>query len=173
MSVLVEAISVVVPIPVLEAAYPGGLAQYERDCPNGTFCADEQLTRIGFMTPADVGAFVERLESLGIVHQRDGRAADLVVVDQIHGPTSQCDWIEGGRHPDGYSAVWRAGTVPGWFAHPKGWRIGQSSQLIFAPDAEADERFLRLARDKNLETVLDYETGKQLYIGRVRRPADS
>jgi hypothetical protein len=44
---------------------------------------------------------------------------------------------------------------------------------MFAPNAEADERFLGLARDKNLETVLDYETGKQLYIGRVRRPADS
>jgi hypothetical protein len=54
---------------------------------------------------------VERLESLGIVHQRDGRAADLVVVDQIHGPTSQCDWIEGGRHPDGYSAVVRASRL--------------------------------------------------------------
>jgi len=168
MSVLVEAISVVVPIPVLEAVYPGGVAQYERDCPNGTFCADEHLTRVGFMAPAEVRAFVERLESLGLVHLRDRQAVDLVVVDQVHGPTSPCDWIDGGKHPDGYSAVWRAGTVPGWFAHPKGWQLGQSTQLLLSPNSEAEERFLGLCRDNDLETVLDYKTGKQLYIGRVR-----
>jgi hypothetical protein len=74
MCVLVEAISVVVPIAVLEKKYPRGAAQYERDCPNGTYCADEHLTRVGFMVPGDVGAFVERLSRLGLVFQLDGRS---------------------------------------------------------------------------------------------------
>jgi hypothetical protein len=172
MSVLVEAISVIVPITVLEAKYPGGVAQYERDCPNATYCADEHLTRVGFMAPADTLAFVERLERLGLVHLRDGRAVDIVVVDQLRGPTSVCDWIAAGRHADGYAAAWLAHTVPGWFAHPKGWTVDQSAQMRFVSNEEADERILGLSRDENLETVLDYETGKQLYIGRVR-PRDA
>ena len=172
MSVLVEAISVIVPLTVLEAKYPGGAAQYERDCPNATYCADEHLSRVGFMAPEDVGIYVGRLERLGLLHVHESRAVDFVVVDQLKGPTTQCDWIEGGKHPDGYSAVWRAGTVPGWFAHPKGWKPGQSSQLTFTPNEEAEERFLRLARDRGLETLLDYKTGKQVYIGRVDPPSE-
>ena len=72
MSIVIEAISVVVPIAVLESKYPGGAARYESDCPNGTYCADEHLSRIGFMVPADVRAFVEHLSHLGLVHQDEG-----------------------------------------------------------------------------------------------------
>lgn len=168
MSVLVEAISVVVPTAVLEKKYPGGAAQYERDCPNVTFCADEHLTRIGFMVPGDVGEFVERLSRLGLVFQRDGRSADIVVVDQLHGPTTLCDWLESGRHPDGYSAAWLAGTEPGALAHPPGWTPAQSAAMNFVSNESARDRLQVLANEENLETVLDYETGKQVFRGRVR-----
>jgi hypothetical protein len=167
MSVLVEAISVIVPRVVLEAKYPGGTAQYQRDCPNRTYCADEHLTRIGFMAPADVQEFVSALEKVGLVHQRDGQALDLVVVDQRRGPTTPCRWVEAGRHPDGYSAAWLAGTIPGWFAHPKGWTVQNSKQLELSTTEEAEQRFLRIAREKNVETLLDYFTGKQMYMGRT------
>jgi hypothetical protein len=168
MSVLVEAISVVVATAVLEKKYPGGAAQYERDCPNVTFCADEHLTRIGFMVPGDVGAFVVRLSRLGLVFQRDGRSADIVVVDQLHGPTTLCDWLESGRHPDGYSAAWLAGTEPGALAHPPGWTPAQSAAMNFVSNESARDRLQVLANEENLETVLDYETGKQVFRGRVR-----
>jgi hypothetical protein len=42
--------------------------------------------------------------------------------------------------------------------------------MRFVSNEEADDRILGLSRDENLETFLDYETGKQLYIGRVRPP---
>jgi hypothetical protein len=172
MSVLIEAISVIVPRLVLEAKYPGGVSQYEQDCPNGTYCADEHLSRVGFMAPPDARGFIEGLEQLGFIHVKHGQAVDLVVVDQFRGPTTRCDWIEGGRYPNEYSAVWLAGTIPGGFVHPSGWRVGQSSKMHFTPNSEVDERFVRLAREKNLETLLDYKTGKQVYVGRVPSPSD-
>jgi hypothetical protein len=171
MSVLVEAISVIVRRSSVESRYPGGNAQYERDCPNRTFCADEHLTRVGFMAPLDVKSFVEQLGKLGFVHVRDGKAIDIAVVDQMHGPTAECDWLEAGKHPDGYAAAWLAGTLPGGFCHPEGWQVGQSSKLTFSPNTEVDERFIRLAREDNVDTLLDLETGRERFIGRVK-PTD-
>lgn len=171
MSVLVEAISVIVPIVMVNAKYPGGVDQYSRDCPNKTFCADEHLTRVGFMAPADVRPFVEQLESLGFVHVRDGLAVELVVIDQFQGPTCQCTWIQAGKHPDGYSAAWLAETVPGWFEHPAGWTPEQSRKMQFSPNAEVEGRFLHLGKTGVSDVLLDYQTGKQVYMGRVRREA--
>ena len=82
MAVLVEAISVIIPLTVLDVKDPGGRAHYERDCPNKTFCADEYLSRVGFMVPDDVRAFVHGLSEIGLVHTDRGQAIDLVVVDQ-------------------------------------------------------------------------------------------
>ena len=62
----------------LESLYPGGVSGYAADCPNRTFCSDGVLTRVGFMTPDDVGAFLERLETRGLVFLHDGVAADTV-----------------------------------------------------------------------------------------------
>ena len=87
MAVLVEALSVIVRNATLESLYPGGVSGYAADCPNRTFCSDGVLTRVGFMTPDDVGAFLERLETRGLVFLHDGAAADIAVVDQHEGPT--------------------------------------------------------------------------------------
>jgi len=62
MSVLVEAISVIVRISTLRDKYPSGVDAYRALCPNRTYCADEPLTRIGFMVPDDVRGFVKILE---------------------------------------------------------------------------------------------------------------
>ncbi len=62
MAVLIEGISVVVPVDVLEEKYPGGLDAYANDCPNQTFCCDGELTRVGFMTPVDVGLDKHKLK---------------------------------------------------------------------------------------------------------------
>jgi hypothetical protein len=167
MSVLVEALNVIVPVAVLNAKYKGDAVAYGRDCPNRTFCTDGYLTRVGFMTPCDVQSCVEGLERSGFVHRRGGDAAEMGVVDEYRGPTCPCPWIQGGRHRDGYSAVWLTGGVPGPFAHPPGWKVGHLSNLVFTPTEETKDRFFTLALEDNVETVLDLKTGKQQYIGRV------
>lgn len=171
MSVLIEAISVVARRAAIEDKYPGGLTAFKSDCPNSTFCADEYLVRIGFMTPEDVEGFVRIVAANGLAHLHDGAAVDLVVIDQLHGPTTPCDWIEAGRHPDGYSAAWLAGTTPGWLAVPDGWAVSQSRELKFVPSSDAANRILRLTQENGIDVVLDLETGRQGYIGRVSPPS--
>ena len=51
MSVLIEAISVVIQLEAVERFYPGGLEGLIESPPNGTLCHDDQLVRVGFMTP--------------------------------------------------------------------------------------------------------------------------
>lgn len=167
-SVLAEAISVVVPISILNSKYPGGVESYRRGCPNRTFCADQHLTRIGFMTPTDVEAFVTALERSGLVHRRGGQAVDLAVVDQHRGPTTPCEWIQGGKHPAGYSAVWLAGTEPGALAAPPDWKPSQSAEMHFVSNEDVGERFLGLSSKDGLDVMLDFQTGKELFLGRVQ-----
>ena len=54
MAVLVEAISVIVRAAAIHQKYPGGWEAFKRIIPNQTLCADNELVRIGFMTPDDV-----------------------------------------------------------------------------------------------------------------------
>jgi hypothetical protein len=172
MSVLVVAYSVVVPVPVLERKYRGGLRRYRLDCPNRTFCADEHLTSVAFLQLPDVDAFLAHLGRLGLIHIEDGHARDVVVVDQLHGPLSRCSWIEGGRYPRGYSAVWRQGTQPGRIALPDGWTLEKASQLTRVPDDELEVRLLKVGQGDQLETYLDLKTGKLLHGNRTRPPGD-
>ncbi|HEV8400253.1 MAG TPA: hypothetical protein VGQ18_10490 [Gemmatimonadales bacterium] len=151
----------------LEAKYPNGLEGYRRDCPNATFCADGELTRIGFMVPADVQVWINHLTSVGLLFIVDGEAADFVVVDQFKGATTPCSWLSGGRHPAGFSAVWLAGTDPGEVAHPPGWTPSQSASLTFVPIAEVSDRVLPLTSAGVMDVLLDFKTGKEVYIGRV------
>ena len=56
MAVLVEGFSVIVRKEALERNFPGGLDAYQRQLPNRTYCADDQLCRVGFMAQADAMA---------------------------------------------------------------------------------------------------------------------
>lgn len=156
MSVLVEAISIVVRRDALERAYRGGVAAYEADCPNQTFCADEHLTRVGFMTPDDARYFVEHLEDRGLTFLDGERSVDIAVLFQGRGLMMPCDWIEHGRHPDGYEMCWLAGTEPGSPAVPEGWTPDRSRR-IHRVSTEGEATHIRPG----------IEPGDELYVGRV------
>jgi hypothetical protein len=57
MAVLNEGYSVVVRNATIAAKYPGDMAAYQRECPNATFCADDHVSRVGFMVLQDAQAF--------------------------------------------------------------------------------------------------------------------
>jgi hypothetical protein len=101
MSVLVEAITVIVRAENLNRRYPGGLAALAAAAPNQTFRSDGQLAAIGFVTPSDVDVYIISLEEVGIRFVAKGRSRDIVVIDQINDPTTPCDWIEAATEPDG------------------------------------------------------------------------
>jgi hypothetical protein len=166
-SVLAEALSVIIKRSTLEAKYPGGIEGYRRACPNGTFCADENLTRVGFMVPADVQGWLDHLENAGLVFIVAGMAIEIVVVDQFKGATAPCLWLKGGRSSMGYSAVWLAGTEPGELAHPPGWTPSRSASLTFVSNEDVTDRVLHMTSADGIDVLLDLKSGKEVYVGRV------
>lgn len=165
MAVLLEALSVIVRNATLESRYPGGVSGYAADCPNRTFCSDGVLTRVGFMTPDDVGAFLERLETRGLVFLHDGVAADIAVVDQHEGPTTVCDWLAVGEDAAGIRCCWLRGSARGALATPVGWTPGQ--RLNFVPSGELDRRLTFVESRNGLDVWRDEATGKLVYAGRT------
>jgi hypothetical protein len=175
MAVLIEAISVVVRMDAIRERYPGGWEAFRDAVPNRTLCCDDELARIGFMTPADAKSFVERLEASGLAYLTDGQAQDIVVVDQMCGPTMRCDWVGYGTihlGRDGQSPV-KVCRLKGSDVHvmfgPDGWAYeGSLSQTFgFAPTG-AEGRSLRFLRHENgLDVYLNLLTGKEAFVGRT------
>lgn len=170
MSVLIEALSVVVPVSILEEKFPGGSHTYAAASPNATYCRDDHLTRIGFMAPADVARFIGNLEALGLIFVVEGAARDIAVVDQFTGPTVRCPWFIGGRHPAGYSIGWLRGTPPGTLCAPQHWSPDQSRSMQFVRNEELTARMLPLGKQGGVDVVLDFETGRELHLGSPEPP---
>ena len=168
MGVLAEAISVMVPVSVLDAKYPGGRVQYVDDAPNATYCCDCHLTRIGFMVPEDVQRFVGYLATCDIRHIVAGKSVDCVVVDQTRGPTAPCEWLEFAVHEAGFGIAWIKGTPAQPMYAPDAWSIEQSQQVEFVAGADVPDRLVPLAREDGNDVYLDLATGREGYVGRVR-----
>jgi hypothetical protein len=171
MAVLIEAISVVVPVDVLEEQYPGGCAAFEAYCPNSTFCCDGHLARVGFMTPADTGAFIGELERKGLTPMDSGRWRDLAVVDQhSKSATAPCDWLSVGYKFDGpvFALLEGDNREPIEIAVPAGWRFegSLSQQGIFTPSEQKEKRYEFLRTEGMVEVYRDRETGKEVFVGR-------
>ncbi len=146
MAVLVEAISVVIKASSIAGRFPGGLENFAQHIPNRTLCADGEVVRVGFMDPADVKVYIEKLASVGLRHLTDaGSADDLVVVDQMRGLTSPCEWAEIGVIPWQGDATRRVlacrmkGSALTKVSVPESWVYSQSytSKLSFKSPGEA------------------------------------
>lgn len=170
MAVLVEAISVIVRRDALDARYAGGSDRYVADCPNATACADAHLVRVGFMDPASVGEHVRALEGHGLVHlDHDHRAHDMVVIDQLHGPTSACEWVDYGHISiDGntIAAARFAEDQSSQFFTPTGWCYDNSLTKThrFIPSDEAGRTVKFVREHDGISEYIDLETGKPLFL---------
>ena len=132
MAVLVEGISVVVRVERIKLAARGGWSAFVKNVPNRTLCTDGELARAGFMVRQDAAAYVDQLQRSGLVHLAHGKPFDFVVVDQLRGPTSPCDWVHFGvawadDNPTKLIAVCRLreGTTE-TIATPQGWSYDES-----------------------------------------------
>jgi len=169
--VLVEALSVVIRREAVEDRFPGGWQGFLRQIPNRTLCCDRDLARVGFMNPADVGAYVSTLEAGGLVFQKDDQAVDFVVVDQFRGPTLPASWLKYGRIETGgmkINACWLAERVPAEIALPEGWKYegSLSDTGIFVASDTMNDRMKFLRRENSLDVYLDQRTGKEVFVGR-------
>ena len=184
MAVLVEAISVIVRRDAISARFSGGWRQFLAIVPNSTLCSDEDLARVGFMSPPDIEAFVRRLENGGLTFVRDGQAVDIAVVDQIRGPTMPAEWLEFVRLSLGgtenkIAACWLfEGPRMGWGIHmptkeitiatPDGWYYEDSlsANFKFVKNEEMQEKLKFLRHENGTDVYLDRSTGKDVYVGR-------
>jgi hypothetical protein len=172
MAILIEAINVVVRLETLRERYPGGVEGFQNDCPNRSYCADESLARVGFLEPAEMEAFGDKLEEAGLNGMLEGNCHDFVIVDQVHGPIAPCDWFEWGRHSDGFHIGWLAGSEPSTVYVPQGWTVEDALNLdgLEARDTSRDRDGLEFIREGDeMDVYRDPESGQEVYM--ARRPA--
>lgn len=176
MAVLVEGISVIVRRKSIEDKCPLGWNGFVDNMPNATLCADDEIARVGFMTPQDVKDFIEHLESCGLVFREDNKAVDIAVADQIGGLTLQCDWLEFGQvtlNESGtrVAACRYAGSHSTQLITPENWQYEESlsNTHVFAPSETLDETLKFLRHENGLDIYLNLVTGKEVYAGRTTR----
>ena len=176
MSVLIEAISVIIQRRAIEDRYPGGLSGFLEAQPNAMVCYDDHLVRIGFMDPRDVRDYISQLEARGLVFDPDGGGGDLCFVDQLQGLTGDCDWLVSEHWvlgPDAeVSSVRHADDDSTGLALPGDWKFegSFSDKFIYVPAEEMSERLKPLGEEDGVRAFLDRQTGKKVYLGSARPP---
>ena len=174
MAVLAEGISVVVRFDAIARLMDDDWARFVAIVPNLTLCCDNELARVGFMVPADAEAFVKTLESHGFRYVEDGKAVDLVVVDQQQGLLVPCVWVECAHYQcneagEGALGCRLLGGAEETFFAPEGWAFeGSLSQTFgFQPTGAREQRYRLLRNENGLDVYLDLETGREVYAGRT------
>ena len=186
MAVLVEAISVIVRRDAVNARFSGGWRGFLACVPNSSLCTDEDLARVGFMSPPDIEEFVRHLERGGLTFLHNGQAVDIVVVDQMRGPTVPVDWLEFARISfdetgNKVAACWlfegpriAAGIhMPAkgiTIATPDGWTYENSlsANFKFVENEEMQEKLKFLRQEQGTDVYLDLATGKEVFVGRTQ-----
>jgi len=94
MAVLIESINVVINDEAFNKN-PLNRGIFLKNIPSGAFCSDGLIYRVGFMSPEYVEQYIDYLEKeLDLTFlDSQNNAKDIVVIDMLIGPTSNCDWI--------------------------------------------------------------------------------
>jgi len=180
MAVLIEGISVVVRVDAIVNKFPGSWERFKAIVPNQSLCADNEVVRIGFMSPADVETFVTQLQSNGLEFLRSGKAIDIAVADQQHGLTTACSWLEFGHVDMGsngsiVAACRLMGSKVNQVVTPPGWKyessISRSCGFAHNESVEKDLKYLR--HENGLDVYLNIATGEEVYVGRTAEQGDT
>ena len=171
-----EGISVVIRRDAIDAKHPGGWHEFLRDVPNKTICADEYLAAVRFMNPQAVEAYVEFLATHGLELVRNGSAEDLVIVDQLEGPTLPCSWAEVGivtiavNPPQRISVCWQVGDASKLVASPEGWKFAESlsHKHLFVPSEELRDKLILTREEGDLDVYVDPSSGEELFVASAR-----
>lgn len=161
MSVLAEGFSVIVRRSTIDSNVPGGVETYARLVPNKTFCADQYLTRVGFLDLPTANEFLASLRAFGLTHHNVDEGPEVGVLHQDEGFLGLVPWLEWHRDKTGRSIAWLVGTNPGELAVPEGWSA--NSALRYIEDAEASSRLIPLETTPNHAAFLDSRSGEVVY----------
>ena len=167
MSVLVEAVCLVVPRILLEDRYPGGTRAYLRELNRPSSEARYAITDNHLVCASYFDVFAaERaaipLLDFGFVELDNETFHDFAIVDQESGPTRSCLWLMWTGDSAGFTLAWFSGAGPGDLVTPAGWTAKIPSRLRRPDIRNIPGRALRLAVDDGVETWLDFDTGRLL-----------
>jgi hypothetical protein len=175
-AVLIEGICAVVRNDVVARSYRGGASAFQSAIPNVNHCTDGELTRVGFMAPDDVRAFVGVLESGGLLYVgANGNAETIAVVDQREGFMRPCNWLTFGHaqidtDPGHVGAICRAiPTSTERVAVPADWNFEHSltARHRFVPTDQMNDQLEFVRRENGIDVYRDRRTGQELYVGRT------
>ena len=176
MSVLIEAVSLVVPAITMDDVWPGGTTAFLHDVMSGGdgvarhAIRDATLVCVSFTDNRCAERVIDKIRAHGLLELNPKRATDLVLVDETTGPLLPCQWLAWRQHPDGFTLAWTANAEPGVMATPPGWVADPSRCLTTAARRALDDgRMFKLAEDGVSETWLDFETG-EVRTGEKRVP---
>lgn len=179
MAVLVEAISVIIKKTSINQKFRGGWPVFKENIPNQTLCDDGVLIRIGFMSPYDVGAYTHYLEQNGLTFLRSKQAQDLVVVDQLRGPTTACDWIKLGyiQLSEHRIRLLVAGLSDADFESvdvPDSWTEEKSisARPNFVPNGKTQDELEYSRTENGIKVFKNKRTGKEVFISTDQDPED-
>jgi len=153
MGVLCEAISVVVKVSSIAEKVDGGVSAFASFINDYVQCSDGELYSVFCFSPSQVEALVSTLRKSGLVFLSEDETDDVVVVDMLKGPTTECDWVEFARvaFEDGKVAIawlYEGERLPvsglhvpgtGLTLHtPTGWDFSKSlsKKHVFVPQDE-------------------------------------
>ena len=132
MTVLVEGVSVIIKLEAINRIIPDGWEGFRQYVPNFSWCKDDKIVRLGFLDGDEAKEFVDKLESFNLVYQGSEGAQDFVLVDQIYGVSTKCNWLEYGHldihndPPKKVAACRIAGTNDDTIVTPEGWQYENS-----------------------------------------------
>jgi hypothetical protein len=165
MSVLVEAICVVIPRQILDRKYPGGtdafmLRSARLSAEHRYVCMDPHLVCLSYFSPDAADRGIAPLVSAGMTEIANDEFTDVAIVDQRHGPILPCTWLMWTHHPAGFTSAWLASELPGGLSAPDGWSAEQSRRLSRVDIRTFPDRALKLADEDGVQTWLDFNTGR-------------
>ncbi len=130
------------------------------------------------MSPADVAAYISELERWGLQYLKNGKAKDLVCVDQQRGHMVQCDWAKCGKTNWGNDPRKRitycnmVDSKCDQLLTPEGWTYEGSLSESFGFVPLGAEHTLELINEEDgLMTLRGPLSDQPLYIGRTHSKA--
>lgn len=151
MSVLVEAVTVIIHRDAIRDKYRGGWPVFASEVPNShTLCADENLAGVSFLTPREARSCIDFLEAKGLIYLQQGVPVDIEVADQIQGLKNDASWREAidfrlsARDPGAcVTACKAAGTFTDMVYVPDGWIYeGSLSHQFLSFVVDDDTRYV-------------------------------
>ena len=172
MAVLIEGISVVVRAKSMLDTFGGDWEAVKKVIPNRTLCCDTELVRVGFITPVDVEAFVNLLQTHDLRFMEEGTCIDIAVVDQMFGVINRCDWIDFSLYeiaPGQFVAACRlSGSKFDGVQVPDGWSYSRSLSRtsMFVPSGQMEKTMKFLRHEGGVDVYENLMTGREVYVGR-------